>query len=93
MKKENRDPHPDHGVHKKRLHRIRGQLDGIEKMIDERRYCPDIIMQVRAAAKALEAIETEIMKTHVHGCVRTAVRSRDEKEITAKINEIMKLVK
>lgn len=84
--------HPDHKVHLKRLNRVRGQLDGVEKMIEERRYCPDIVFQIRAAAKALQAMEAEIMKTHIHGCVKTAVKSRDEKEISKKIEEIMDLV-
>ncbi len=94
MKKANtKSHHPDHGIHKKRLNRIRGQIDGIEKMIDDRRYCPDILIQLRAASKALESIEMQIMTAHVHGCVKTAIKSRDEKEVTNKIDEIMTLVK
>ncbi|QDK44642.1 metal-sensitive transcriptional regulator [Bdellovibrio sp. SKB1291214] len=94
MKKaNNKSLHPDHGVHKKRLNRVRGQIDGIEKMIDERRYCPDILIQLRAAAKALESIEAEIMQKHIHGCVKTAIKSRDENAVTEKIDEIMMLVK
>lgn len=92
MKKDSLD-HPDHSVHLKRLNRVRGQLDGIEKMIQQRRYCPDIVMQLRAAAKALQAIETEVLNTHVEGCVKSAVRARDEKEAAKKIDEIMNLVK
>lgn len=82
----------DHGIHKKRLNRVRGQIDGIDKMIDERRYCPDILIQLRAASKALQAIETEIMKTHIRGCVKTAIKARNEKEVVTKIEEIMNLV-
>lgn len=82
----------NHGIHKKRLNRVRGQIDGIDKMIDDRRYCPDILIQLRAASKALQAIETEIMKTHIHGCVKTAIKARNEKEAVTKIEEIMNLV-
>lgn len=92
MKKESQVPHPDHSAHLKRLNRVRGQLDGVEKMIQERRYCPDIVFQIRAAAKALQAMEAEIMRTHVHGCVKTAIKSKDEKEVAKKIDEIMNLV-
>jgi DNA-binding FrmR family transcriptional regulator len=92
MKKADATNHPDHSTHKKRLNRVRGQIDGIEKMIDDRRYCPDILIQLRAAAKALEAIESEIMKTHIHGCVKTAIKARNEKDIIVKIDEIMDLV-
>lgn len=91
MKKDS-PQHPDHSEHLKRLNRVRGQLDGVQKMIEERRYCPDIVFQIRAAAKALQAVESEIMKTHVHGCVKTAIKSRDEKEVAKKIDEIMNLV-
>lgn len=93
MKKETKGLHPDHSPHKKRLNRIVGQLSGIEKMIDERRYCPDIITQIHAASKALEALGGEIMKTHIRGCVKSAIRARNEKAISDKINEIMNLVK
>lgn len=85
--------HPDHGVHKKRLNRVRGQIDGIERMIEERRYCPDILIQLRAAAKALQAIESEILATHVQGCVKAAIAARDESEAVEKVEEIMDLIK
>ncbi|MFV8249512.1 metal-sensitive transcriptional regulator [Bdellovibrio bacteriovorus] len=83
----------DHSSGKRRLTKVRGQIDGIIKMIDERRYCPDILIQLRAASKALQAVEAEIMQTHIHGCVQTAIKSRNEKDVTTKINEIMLLIK
>ncbi len=92
MKKDSQPQHPDHSAHLKRLNRVRGQLDGVEKMITERRYCPDIVFQIRAAAKALQAMEAEIMRTHVYGCVKTAIKSKDEKEVIRKIDEIVNLV-
>lgn len=67
--------------------------DGIARMIDEQRYCPDILIQLRASAKALEAIEAAILETHLKACVSMAISSRDESVITQKINEIMKLLK
>lgn len=93
MKKANSNSHPDHGIHKKRLNRIKGQIEGISKMIDERRYCLDILTQLKAASKALQSIETEIMETHIHGCVKTAIKSQNEKESGQLIEEIMTLVK
>lgn len=93
MKKDkSRGVHPDHSLQKKRLNRVRGQIDGIERMIDERRYCPDILIQLRAAAKALQAIESEILATHIQGCVKTAIAARDEKEVVGKVEEIMNLI-
>lgn len=83
--------HPDHSNQKRRLSRVRGQLDGIDKMIDEGRYCIDIINQVRAAASALKALEKEIINTHIKSCVKTAIESKDPFESQEKIEEIMEL--
>lgn len=84
--------HPDHGAQKKRLNRARGQLDGIERMIDERRYCMDIITQIRAAKSALGALEVQIIETHLRGCVRSAFSSKHAFDIEEKIKEIMKVI-
>lgn len=84
--------HPDHSAHLKRLHRVKGQIDGIEKMILEKRYCPDIINQVKAASAALRAVEAEIFKAHLRGCVKSAFKSQDSFESEDKIQEIMKMV-
>lgn len=84
--------HPDHTLHLKRLHRVGGQIQGIEKMILDKRYCPDIINQLKAATSALRAIEAEIFKSHLRGCVRTAFESKDVNASGAKIEEIMKIV-
>lgn len=93
MKKANNNSHPDHGIHKKRLNRIKGQIDGISKMIDERRYCLDILTQLKAASKALQSVEAEIIETHIHSCVKTAIKARNEKESDQMVDEIMTLVK
>src|SRR5438046_2580300 len=60
-----RSTHPDHSKHLGRLNRIKGQVDGVEKMITDRRYCLDIITQVRAIAAAAKALETEVLETHL----------------------------
>lgn len=94
MKKEKtQHQHPDHGAQKKRLSRIKGQLEGIEKMIDERRYCTDIVIQLRAAASALKSLENQILETHIEGCVKTAVASKNKEEAAKKIDEIMELLR
>jgi len=84
--------HPDHSLHLNRLNRVRGQLDGIERMIVEKRYCPDIITQLRAASSALKAIEAEVFKTHLRGCVKQALSGDDLFSSEEKIQEILKLV-
>lgn len=84
--------HPDHSSHLTRLNRVKGQIEGIERMIVDRRYCPDIIAQLKAAASALRAIEAEVFKTHLRGCVKQALGADDPFESEEKIQEIVKLV-
>jgi DNA-binding FrmR family transcriptional regulator len=80
---------PDHAKEKKRLNRIKGQIDGIDRMIEEGRYCLDIIYQIRAATSALKALEKEVMVTHIKSCVTTAIESKDRNQSQEKIEEIM----
>src|SRR6059036_1510262 len=61
----------------KRLNRIEGQIRGIGRMIDEDRYCIDILTQVSAVQSALDALGLELLEHHLHGCVQHAVRSGD----------------
>ena len=84
--------HPDHAKEGLRLNKVKGQIEGVIKMIDERRYCPDILIQVRAAKSALLAIEQSILKTHLDSCVRDALHMRDEKKASAKIEELIELI-
>lgn len=80
---------PSHSKEKKRLGKIKGQIEGVDRMIDEGRYCLDIIYQIRAANAALKALEKEIMVTHIKSCVKKAIESKDHFESQAKIEEIM----
>ncbi len=84
--------HPDHSRHLPRISRVRGQVNGIEKMILEKRYCPDILTQLKAARAAISAIEAEIFKTHLRGCVKQAFNATDEVDCERKIDEIVKIV-
>ena len=84
--------HPDHSGQKSRVNRIRGQVDGIERMIDERRYCVDIVQQIKAARSALTGLENSIMETHLRGSVQSAMTSKDAYEAEQKIQEIMKIL-
>ena len=72
--------HPAHARANKpalatRLNRIEGQVRGIAKMIDEDRYCIDVLTQVSAAQAALDALALQLLEHHLHGCVQDAVRS------------------
>lgn len=84
--------YPDHAVHLTRLNRVKGQIEGIERMIKDQRYCLDIIVQLKAASSALKAIEAEVFKAHLRGCVRQAFNSDDLFQSEEKIQEIIKLV-
>lgn len=83
--------HPDHGAALGRLRRIQGQLKGIEKMVLDRRYCADILVQCRAAGSALRAFEGVVLEGHLRECVKTALESKDRKESEKKITELMDL--
>jgi DNA-binding FrmR family transcriptional regulator len=84
-------PHHDYQPEKKRLNRVRGQVEGVQKMIDDHRYCPEIISQIRAARAALRSIESSILEKHLRGCVRNAIHSRDPIETETKIRELVQL--
>ncbi|MGB0096777.1 MAG: metal-sensitive transcriptional regulator [Solirubrobacteraceae bacterium] len=76
----------------KRLHRIEGQVRGIEKMLSEDRYCIDIITQISAVSTALEAIAFKILDEHVNHCVARALASGDEKVAAEKSRELLDAV-
>lgn len=74
------------------LKKIEGQIRGIEKMIEEKRYCPEIITQIHSIIGALYRVENEVFRKHVDGCVISALRGRSESEKQKKIDEVMELI-
>jgi len=68
-----------------RLRRIEGQIRGVQKMVDEDRYCIDVLTQVSAAKAALDAVALELLQDHTEHCVAEAIRSGDG---AAKIREL-----
>ena len=75
-----------------RLHRIEGQVRGIEKMLAENRYCIDIITQISAVTTALEAVAFKILDEHVNHCVAGALVSGDEEVAAEKSRELLEAV-
>jgi DNA-binding FrmR family transcriptional regulator len=61
----------------RRLNRIQGQIGGIGRMVEEDRYCVDILTQISAVRSALDAVALQLLRGHTHGCVQTAIRSGD----------------
>jgi DNA-binding FrmR family transcriptional regulator len=76
----------------KRLHRIEGQVRGIERMVDEDRYCIDILTQISAVTTALESLAFRILDDHVQNCVAGALASGDPEEAQAKSEELLQAV-
>jgi len=88
-----------HGYHHQkdalvnRLHRIEGQVRGIEKMVVDDRYCIDILTQIGAVTTALESLGFQILDEHVKHCVAGALASGDEAEAHTKSEELLEAVK
>ena len=76
----------------KRLHRIEGQVRGIERMIEDDRYCIDVITQISAVTTALESLAFQILDEHVNHCVAGALASGDPDEAEAKSKELLEAV-
>jgi DNA-binding FrmR family transcriptional regulator len=77
---------------RKRLSRIEGQVRGLARMIDEDRYCIDVVTQISAVRAALRRTEEEILRDHVAHCVEHAIESGDKKDQRQKIIEIMEVL-
>ena len=77
----------------KRLHRIEGQVRGIERMVVDERYCIDILTQIAAVNTALESLALEILDDHVSHCVAGALASGDEREAETKTAELLTAVR
>jgi DNA-binding FrmR family transcriptional regulator len=75
-----------------RLHRIEGQVRGIEKMVEEDRYCIDVLTQISAVTTALESVAFRILDDHVNHCVAGALASGDPAEAGAKSKELLEAV-
>ena len=76
----------------KRLHRIEGQVRGIERMVDEERYCIDILTQIAATTTALETVGLKILEDHTRHCVAGALASGDESVAQEKTEELLAAV-
>jgi CsoR family transcriptional regulator, copper-sensing transcriptional repressor len=76
----------------RRLHRIEGQVRGIERMVEDERYCIDILTQVAAATTALESVAFKILDEHVNHCVAGALESGDAEVAAEKSRELLEAV-
>ena len=76
-----------------RLHRIEGQVRGIERMLEDERYCIDILTQLGAVSTALESLAVTILDDHVRHCVVDALASGDEQAARVKTDELLQAVR
>ena len=80
---------PLHTDSLKRLRKIEGQIQGVQRMLSERRYCIEILQQVTAARRALDEVSLQIMRGHINSCVSGAIREGHGAE---KVEELMRAI-
>jgi len=83
---------PDHQDNIVALKRIEGQVRGVQRMIEDREYCIDILNQILAVKGALARVEEKILQKHFRHCVTTAVMGSSENQKQQKLDEILKLI-
>jgi CsoR family transcriptional regulator, copper-sensing transcriptional repressor len=76
----------------KRLSKIEGQVRGLSRMVEEDRYCIDIVTQLAAVQAALQKVEEEILRDHVAHCVEHAIMSGNKADQRRKVGELMEIV-
>ena len=76
----------------KRLNRVEGQVRGLCRMVEDERYCIDVVTQVSAVRAALKRVEEEVLKDHVAHCVERAISAGDRDEQRKKITELMRVL-
>jgi DNA-binding FrmR family transcriptional regulator len=75
-----------------RLRRIEGQIRGLQKMVEEDRYCADILVQVSSVQQALRGVSRSLMQNHLEHCAAKAIRDGSRQQSAAMFNEILELI-
>lgn len=75
-----------------RLRRIEGQIRGLQKMVEEERYCADIVVQIASVQEALRGVGRELLKNHLRHCATDAIQSGGEKRMSEQYEELLELV-
>jgi CsoR family transcriptional regulator, copper-sensing transcriptional repressor len=86
-------PIPAHKETLNRISRIAGQVQGVRKMVEERKYCIDIITQIQAVRSALRAVELQILQKHMRHCVSDAFESGSPTDAGRKMDELLRVMK
>ena len=85
--------YPSHSKHLTALRRIEGQIRGIQKMIEDGKYCVDIITQIEAARGALASVGEKVLNKHFRHCVTDALRGKSKAEKDKKTEEVLRLIR
>src|SRR4051794_4182722 len=85
------DPEIKHGIGT-RLRRIEGQVRGLQKMVEEERYCADVLMQVSSVQEAMRGVSRSLLHNHLKHCAAEAIRSEDPERSEAMYEELLELV-
>ena len=88
-----REQHPDHAENIVALRRIEGQVRGIQRMIEQRRYCVDILTQLYSIVGALLRVEDDILQRHMSGCVTKSFQGKSKAAKQKEIDGVMTLVR
>lgn len=91
MERIKSQPYQDNQELLKRLRKIEGQVRGIQKMVDEDRYCVDILTQIAAVRAALNKVGLSVLERHTHGCVKKAIQSGDGEPAIDELMDVIKL--
>lgn len=76
----------------KRLNRIEGQVKGIQKMVEDERYCVDILVQISAIRSAINRVGNIILENHIKGCVSNSIKEGETQESEELISELMETI-
>jgi DNA-binding FrmR family transcriptional regulator len=85
------DPEIKHSI-STRLRRIEGQVRGLQKMVEEERYCADVLMQLSSVQEALRGVGRGLLHNHLKHCVAEAIRTGDPEQADAMYDELMELL-
>ena len=85
------DPEAKHAVGS-RLRRIEGQIRGLQKMVEDERYCADVLMQLSSVQEALRGVGRALLHNHLKHCATEAIRSGDPDKAEAMYDELMELM-
>jgi DNA-binding FrmR family transcriptional regulator len=76
----------------KRLRRIEGQIRGLQKMVEEERYCADIVIQISSVQEALRGVGRSLMRNHLQHCATEAIRTGSEQQVSDQYEELLELI-